>query len=89
MYFNVMVLLAFLIGQRSVDGITSLASLPAKEEVIVPKTCTMERVYRLIGYDCSKMDLKDIPQTLKTSLEVRNYEIRLFLIGYIISKKEH
>lgn len=40
--------------------------------VMVPKTCTMERVIKLLGYGCSRLDLTEIPMYLKTSVEVIN-----------------
>lgn len=54
-----------------INGITSLAALPAKEEIVVQKTfCNADRVFRLFGYDCSNMNLKDVPQHLRASVEV-------------------
>lgn len=73
MYFKIILMLAFLDGFQNSGAVgkTSLEMIQAKDENIVIKTCTLERVYRLIGYDCANMNLKEIPQHLKTSLEVR------------------
>lgn len=37
-----------------------------------PKHCIMERAHRMIGYNCAKLDLRDIPTYLKSSTEVSN-----------------
>lgn len=36
-----------------------------------PKRCIMERVYNMMGYNCAKLDLREIPQNLKSSTEVQ------------------
>lgn len=36
------------------------------------KYCIMERAHRMIGYNCAKLELRDIPTYLKTSTEVSN-----------------
>lgn len=36
------------------------------------KYCIMERAHRMIGYNCAKLELRDIPSYLKTSTEVSN-----------------
>lgn len=46
------------------------ALVPAREEVVVPKSCTMERVFKMVGYDCADMNLKEVPQYLRTNLQV-------------------
>lgn len=53
-------------------GITlaTTSLVPAREEVIIPKTCTMDRVFKMVGYDCTNMNLKEIPQHLRTNLQV-------------------
>lgn len=35
-----------------------------------PKKCTMERYEKLLGYVCSKLNLREVPQTLKSDFEV-------------------
>lgn len=51
--------------------VTATTSLvPAREETIIPKSCTMERIFKMIGYDCSDMNLKEVPQYLRTDLQV-------------------
>lgn len=56
----------------TINAVAGLAAdLPQKEEPVRKKThCVSERVYRHSGYDCSNMNLRDVPQNLKTSVEV-------------------
>lgn len=55
----------------AVEAKVNLPAGAAVEETVVVKThCTMDRVYRLLGYDCSNMNLKEVPQHLKSSVEV-------------------
>ena len=35
-----------------------------------PKTCEMERSFKMMGYYCANMNYKEVPQHLKSSLEV-------------------
>jgi hypothetical protein len=35
-----------------------------------PRRCVMERAHRMLGYNCARLELKDIPKSLKTSTEV-------------------
>lgn len=35
-----------------------------------PKTCTMERVNKMLGYVCSNLNLKEVPQHLRSGLEI-------------------
>lgn len=65
---------------NSIESIVGLAAdLPPKDEPAAKKTfCTSERVYSLNGYDCSNMNLKDVPQKLKTGVEVRQYSTSIF-----------
>lgn len=39
-------------------------------ELEQPKRCNMERAYKMLGYNCAKLDLRTIPQSLKSSTEV-------------------
>ncbi|EDO63949.1 AGAP006647-PA [Anopheles gambiae str. PEST] len=32
--------------------------------------CQLERTYKMVGYNCANLNLKEIPQTLKSSLEI-------------------
>lgn len=49
------------------------ASIPPTEKSIIRKThCEPGDAYRLFGYDCSNMDLKEVPQNLRSSVKV-NY----------------
>ena len=41
------------------------------------KLCNMERVHRMVGYNCAGLDLGKIPDYLKASTEVRLAEIIL------------
>lgn len=71
MNINAAILFAFFCMQQCIDGATSLVSLPEKEEVIVKKTfCTLERVGRMLAYDCSNMELKEVPQKLRPGVQV-------------------
>lgn len=63
------VLLIYLVHYVTGDAVTSLGMIP-RDEVNVPKTCTMERVYKMVGYVCSNLNLKEIPQNLRSGLEV-------------------
>lgn len=47
------------------------AHIPTATETILKKThCIGDRVYRYISYDCSQMDLREVPQNIRTSVEV-------------------
>ncbi|CRL03552.1 CLUMA_CG016392, isoform A [Clunio marinus] len=35
-----------------------------------PKYCIMERAHRMVGYNCAKLELRDVPKYLKSSTEV-------------------
>jgi hypothetical protein len=35
-----------------------------------PKKCKIDRVHKMIAYDCSALGLTEIPKNLKTSVEV-------------------
>ena len=39
-----------------------------------PKKCSMERVHKLLGYNCAHLNLRDIPQGLKSKTEVSYFE---------------
>lgn len=36
-----------------------------------PKKCQLERIAKMIGYTCTALDLREVPQSLKTGMEVR------------------
>ncbi len=40
-----------------------------------PTKCTLERSYKMIGYNCADLNLKDIPQYLKSNVEVSILEL--------------
>lgn len=69
---DVLWLLVSLFVCNNINAIAGLAAdLPQKEEPVRKKSfCVSERVYRHSGYDCSNMNLRDVPQNLKTSVEV-------------------
>ncbi|XP_055686584.1 toll-like receptor 4 [Lutzomyia longipalpis] len=46
------------------------ALTPRTTDLDVPKRCNLERVFKRIGYNCAKLDLKEIPQNLKSSMEI-------------------
>lgn len=51
--------------------IVSNVSVPPTEKSVIRKThCEPGDVRRLFGYDCSNMDLKEVPQNLRISLKV-------------------
>lgn len=67
--------------------IESQSTIPKPEETVVIKSyCSIDRVFRMLGYDCSNMNLDKVPQTAKTSLEV-NW-IYLFCSGSINLKQK-
>lgn len=35
-----------------------------------PKKCQLERIAKMIGYTCTALDLREVPQSLKTGIEV-------------------
>lgn len=72
------VLLIYLVHCVTGEAVTSLGLLN-HDETIAPKTCTMERVYKMVGYVCSNLNLKEIPQHLRSSLEVSERNKYLFL----------
>ena len=45
-------------------------SLPAKDEMDTPKHCVMDRAFKMVACDCANLNLKEIPQYLKDSIEV-------------------
>ncbi|XP_053674290.1 toll-like receptor 4 [Anopheles nili] len=44
------------------------ATLPT--ELDRPQRCQLERTYKMIGYNCANLNLKEIPQWLKSNLEI-------------------
>lgn len=46
-------------------GMVTLAT-----EMDKTKRCQLERSYKMIGYNCANLDLKEIPQSLKSNLEI-------------------
>lgn len=50
---------------RTVAGIDLALTLPSK-------FCVMERVKRMLAYNCHDLRLKEVPQYMKSSVEVRD-----------------
>lgn len=69
MNFNVIIVLTVI---NAVQNIESLAfgSTDLSTKIEVKKTCVRGRVYKLVGYDCSSMELEDVPSNLGSSVEV-------------------
>ncbi len=61
------VLLIYLVHCVFGEAVTSLGMI---DDNNVPKKCTLERVYKMDGYVCSNMNLKDVPQHLRSGFEV-------------------
>lgn len=71
------VLIALIYASKYVD---TAASIPAAEETVVKKNhCVLERVYRMMGYDCTYMDLKEVPQNLRSNVEVNCFNYNSYL----------
>lgn len=67
------VLLIYLVHYVTGEAVTSFGLVPVtthEEMMNAPTTCTMERVYKMLGYVCTNLNLKEIPQHLRSSLEV-------------------
>ncbi|XP_058459365.1 uncharacterized protein LOC131435467 isoform X2 [Malaya genurostris] len=47
------------------NGFATLAT-----ELDRPMRCQLERTYRMVGYNCANLNLKEIPQTLKSNLQI-------------------
>lgn len=60
------VLLIYLVHCVYGEAVTSIGMIDDGTS----KTCTMERVDKMIGYVCSNLNFKEIPQHLRTGLEV-------------------
>lgn len=61
---------AILLGSMATIAMADTSLIPAREEVVIPKTCTLDRVYKMPSYDCSSMNLREIPQNLRSNIEV-------------------
>lgn len=67
------VLVSLIYASKYIDA---TVSIPAVEETVIIKThCNVDRVYRMLGYDCSNMNLKEVPQNLRTSVEVNWFHL--------------
>lgn len=44
-----------------------------------PKHCIMERAHRMVGYNCAKLEMRDVPSYLKSSTEVSERKHRRLL----------
>lgn len=58
-------------------AVATTALVPLREDAPIPKTCSMDRVYKMIGYDCSDMRLNEVPQHLRTNVQVKNQTKRI------------
>lgn len=71
---NGLVLLVFFVYMTSIIDVTTgngIALPTATEKNIIKKThCEPGDAYRMFGYDCSNMDLKEVPQRLRSSVKV-------------------
>lgn len=47
------------------NGITTTIS-----EIDTPRKCTLERSYKKVGYNCAALNLRTVPQHLKSNVEV-------------------
>lgn len=65
---KIYVLLIYLVHCVTGEAVTSLGLI--NDETKVQKSCTVERVYKMVGYVCSNLNLKEIPQHLRSGLEV-------------------
>lgn len=70
------VLLIYLVHFVTGEAVTSFGLL--NDEMNVRKTCTMEKANKLVGYDCSNLNLKDVPQHLRSSVEVSSKKLLRF-----------
>lgn len=43
-----------------------------------PKRCQLERIAKMIGYTCTGLDLREVPQNLKTGMEVSLNQTSVF-----------
>lgn len=50
-------------------GIATLAT-----EMDKPQRCQQERTYKMVGYNCANLGLKQIPQILKSNLQVSDWQ---------------
>ncbi len=65
------VLLTYLFHYVIGESVTSLGlELTNDSENIVRFTCKMELIYRMVGYNCNKLQLKEIPQHLGSNMQV-------------------
>lgn len=71
------VLLIYLVHCVAGEAVTSLGFI-THDEGNVQKACTMERAYKMVGYVCSNLNLKEIPQHLRSGLEVSEDKICIF-----------
>lgn len=63
------VLLIYLVQCVIGEAVTSLDFI-MNEDNHVQKTCTMERVNKMVGYVCTNLNLKEVPQHLRSGLEI-------------------
>jgi Leucine-rich repeat (LRR) protein len=49
-----------------------------------PKKCQVDRVHKMIAYDCTDLKLTEIPKNLKTSVEVSLIGFRRFFFAHFL-----
>lgn len=67
----VVFLVSLIYATSFIDATTALA--PTEKAIIKKTQCEPGDVYRMFGYDCSNMDLKEVPQNLRTSVKVISF----------------
>lgn len=63
------------------------ATLPT--ELDRPQRCHLERTYKMIGYNCANLNLKEIPQQLKSNLEVSGTHTRKAITVAFLKRCDH
>lgn len=77
----VVVLLSLIYAPHSVE---LTANIPTATETILKKLqCQGDRAYNLIGYDCSQMDLREVPQNIRSSVEVNQIGYFRFTFNFL------
>lgn len=71
-HFNVIVCMVVVLNalNNGVYGLVDSVVPTAKDEVLIPKKCVYDRIYGMLGADCAKMDLKDVPTYLRSNIGV-------------------
>lgn len=67
-----MILISLVNAPSFIDAIADIA--PTKKMIINKTQCEAGDVFRMFGYDCSHMELDDVPQNLRRSVQVNYFE---------------